>query len=97
MGADGFAERARIELRAAGARAGRRPAAEARTLTPQEEQVARLAARALTNREVATRLFISESTVAYHLRKAFRKLGDSSRRQLAQVLAGSPGEGGDRP
>jgi DNA-binding CsgD family transcriptional regulator len=97
MGADGFAERARIELRAAGARAGRRPAAEARTLTPQEEQVARLAARALTNREVATRLFISESTVAYHLRKAFRKLGVSSRRQLAQVLAGSPGEGGDRP
>jgi DNA-binding CsgD family transcriptional regulator len=98
MGAEGFAERARIELRAAGARARHRPAAEAeaRVLTSQEEQVARLAARALTNREVATRLFISESTVAYHLRKAFRKLGVSSRRELARVLAVSPGEGGDR-
>jgi DNA-binding CsgD family transcriptional regulator len=97
MSSAGFAERARIELRAAGARPGQHAAEQPRALTPQEEQVARLAARALTNREIATRLFISESTVAYHLRKVFRKLDVTSRRELARTsAASSPGEGGDR-
>jgi DNA-binding CsgD family transcriptional regulator len=84
MGTRGFADRARTELHAAGARVGRRVPDSARALTPQEEQAARLAGRGLTNREIAATMFISENTVAYHLKKSFRKLGVSSRRELVQ-------------
>jgi DNA-binding CsgD family transcriptional regulator len=79
----GFAERARLELEAAGENARGRSVSTADELTPQESQVARLAAEGVTNREIATRLFISTSTVEYHLRKAFRKLDVKSRTQLA--------------
>jgi DNA-binding NarL/FixJ family response regulator len=84
FGMDAFAERARVELEATGERARKRTAHTIDQLTPQEAQVARLAVHGNTNREIAAQLFISPSTVEYHLRKAFRKLGVKSRTQLAQ-------------
>jgi DNA-binding CsgD family transcriptional regulator len=84
MGAEAFAGRAERELLATGERAGKRTVDTLDQLTPQETQIARLAANGHTNREIAAQLFISPSTVEYHLRKAFRKLGVKSRTQLAQ-------------
>lgn len=81
VGAHAFAERARRELTAAGERI-EEPAAHVAQLTPQEAEVARLAARGATNADIGSALFISSNTVDYHLRKVFRKLGVSSRRQL---------------
>jgi DNA-binding CsgD family transcriptional regulator len=86
FGMEAFAERARVELEATGERARRRTVDTADELTPQEVQVARLAAAGHTNREIAAQLFISSSTVEYHLRKAFRKLDARSRTQLANRL-----------
>jgi DNA-binding CsgD family transcriptional regulator len=86
FGVEAFAERARVELQATGERARRRTVKTRDELTEQETQIARLAAEGHTNREIAVRLFISASTVEYHLRKAFRKLDVKSRTQLAGRL-----------
>jgi len=86
MGMAAFAKRAGRELRATGERARPRGPAAAEVLTPQEEQIARLVAEHLTNREIAARLFLSASTVEYHLRKIFRKLDVTSRAQIALTL-----------
>ncbi len=86
MGMEAFAGRARAELRATGERARPRGPGTPEVLTPQEAQIARMVAGHLTNREIAARLFISASTVEYHLRKIFRKLGLTSRAQLARTL-----------
>jgi DNA-binding CsgD family transcriptional regulator len=87
MGTEAFAGRAERELLATGERARKRTADTLDQLTPQEEQVARLAAEGATNREIATQLFITQSTVEYHLRKAFRKLDVKSRTQLAHRIS----------
>jgi DNA-binding CsgD family transcriptional regulator len=89
MGAEGFAERARNELAATGETVRRRNVETARDLTPQEERVARLAASGDTNAEIASKLYLSSATIEYHLRKVFRKLDVSSRRELRLVFPAS--------
>jgi DNA-binding CsgD family transcriptional regulator len=86
FGTEAFAERARVELEATGEHARRRTVDTLAQLTPQEAQISRLVAQGNTNREIAAQLFISPSTVEYHLRKAFRKLGVKSRTQLANRI-----------
>jgi DNA-binding CsgD family transcriptional regulator len=83
---EAFAERTWGELQATGERARKRIPDTLDQLTAQEARVARLAASGHTNREIASQLFISPSTVEYHLRKAFRKLDVKSRTQLARRL-----------
>jgi DNA-binding CsgD family transcriptional regulator len=80
LGVAPFARRARDEFAATGAAA---PEQETDTdFTPRESLIARLAADGKSNQEIASALFISSNTVDYHLRKVFRKLGITSRRQL---------------
>ncbi|TMR93165.1 helix-turn-helix domain-containing protein [Nonomuraea basaltis] len=54
-------------------------------LTPQERQIAQLAAQGLSNRDIAARLFLSARTVGQHLYKAFPKLGVTSRTKLRDL------------
>jgi DNA-binding CsgD family transcriptional regulator len=85
-GAEAFARRTERELLAAGEHARKRTAETLGDLTPQEAQISRLVVEGHSNREIAAQLFISPSTVEYHLRKVFRKLDVKSRTQLASRL-----------
>jgi DNA-binding CsgD family transcriptional regulator len=86
MGAEAFARRAERELLATGEHARRRTVDTMGQLTPQETQISRLVAGGRTNRQIAAQLFISPSTVEYHLKKVFRKLGVTSRTQLVHRM-----------
>jgi DNA-binding CsgD family transcriptional regulator len=90
LGAQRWIERTKAELAAAGGRGS----ANIGVLTPQESQIAHLAARGLSNREIGARLFLSPRTVGYHLYKIFPKLGVSARGQLRDItLSGPPPAG----
>jgi DNA-binding CsgD family transcriptional regulator/tetratricopeptide (TPR) repeat protein len=86
LGARQWAERARQELRASGETSHRREREAWGRLSPQEIQIAALAAEGLSNREIGRRLYLSHRTVGSHLYRTFPKLGITSRGQLASVL-----------
>jgi len=86
IGMEAFAERARGELLATGEKARKRTLGTREQLTPQEEQIARLAREGLSNPEIGAQLFISARTAEWHLRNVFAKLDITSRRQLQTAL-----------
>ncbi|MFE2665419.1 helix-turn-helix transcriptional regulator [Streptomyces mirabilis] len=94
LGTRPWTDRTRAELRAAGVTPASAPADSADSLaelTPQQLQIARLAAAGLTNREIGERIFLSPRTVGFHLYRIFPKLGITSRAQLRDALP-EPGE-----
>ena len=97
MGAERFAELAAAELRATGEHARARIPDTVAGLTPQESRIADLTAAGASNSEIAAELFISPSTVDYHLRKVFRKLDLTSRTQLASRLKSGQDAAGPSP
>ena len=86
IGMEAFAERARRELMATGAKARKRTVETRDELTPQEQQIASLARDGLSNPEIGARLFLSPRTVEWHLKKVFTKLEISSRMGLHDAL-----------
>jgi len=88
LGARAWAERADQELRATGEGGWQPTVSPSELLSPQEAQIAQLAARGLSNREIAQRLYLSHRTISSHLYRIFPKLGITSRTQLAAALSG---------
>jgi DNA-binding CsgD family transcriptional regulator len=80
IGMEAFAERTRGELVAVGAKPRVHPTEPRADLTPQEEQIARLARGGLTNAQIGAELFLSPRTVEWHLNRVFGKLGIDSRK-----------------
>jgi ATP/maltotriose-dependent transcriptional regulator MalT len=86
LGASAWAERARQQLRASGESSPHRAAEARERLSPQEIQIAMMAAQGLSNRVIAQKLYVSHRTVGSHLYRIFPKLGITSRAQLSGVL-----------
>jgi DNA-binding CsgD family transcriptional regulator len=86
MGAGAFARRAETELVATGERARRRAPETVLSLTPHEWRIATMVSEGMRNSEVAAQLYVSPRTVEYHLSKVFRKLGLTSRTELAAAM-----------
>nr|WP_280922659.1 LuxR family transcriptional regulator [Streptomyces violaceorubidus] len=89
LGARPWIERAKAELRAAGIEANSVAPGALTRLTPQQQQIVRLAARGLTNREIGEKLFLSPRTVGSHLYRVFPKLGITTRAQLRDAVDGT--------
>jgi len=83
-------DQARRELRASGERVRSRVAVDWAQLSPQELQIAQLAAEGLSNREIGEQLYLSHRTVESHLYRLFPKLGVTSRAQLRDALEPTP-------
>src|SRR4029079_9834613 len=96
IGANAFAERARVELRATGETIRKRRADASDDLTPQERQIAELARDGLSNPDIGERLFLSPRTVEWHLRHVYSKLGIRSRRELEGAFRQPPADGDGR-
>jgi DNA-binding CsgD family transcriptional regulator len=88
-GAHVLADRARAELRAAGARPRRERLSGVEALTAGELRVAELAARGLTNRQIAQTLFVTSKTVETHLGHVYPKLAIAGRSELGEKLQGA--------
>jgi DNA-binding CsgD family transcriptional regulator len=93
LGAAPWAGQAQAELAASGETARRRDPTTIEDLTPQELQIALLLAGGKTTREAAATLFLSPKTIEYHLRHVYRKLGISSRAELAAATSARVGDG----
>ncbi|SEQ41604.1 ATP-binding protein [Microlunatus flavus] len=86
LGAVGWGDRARQELRASGEQSRPRTPEAREQLSPQELLIAQLAAEGLTNREIGARLYLSHRTVGTHLHRIFPKLGITSRVALRAAI-----------
>jgi DNA-binding CsgD family transcriptional regulator len=95
LGARAWAERADQELRATGEGGWQPTISPSELLSPQEAEIAQLAARGLSNREIAQRLYLSHRTISSHLYRIFPKLGVSSRSQLVRALTEPASRSGD--
>ncbi|MES4904161.1 MULTISPECIES: LuxR family transcriptional regulator [unclassified Streptomyces] len=89
LGAHPWIERARSEARAAGLNITDTAPDALAALSPQQQQIIRLAARGLTNREIGEKLFLSPRTVSSHLYRSFPKLGITARSQLRDLIEGA--------
>jgi DNA-binding NarL/FixJ family response regulator len=89
LGFAAVAERARQELRASGETSRKRTPEAWSELSPQELQIAQMAAQGLSNREIGQKLFLSHRTIGSHLYRLFPKLGITSRGQLGSALQSS--------
>jgi len=92
LGAAPWAARARSELRATGLTIGHLADTGPSSLTPQQREIATLAAAGLTNKQIAERLYLSPRTVATHLHQVFPKLGVTTRATLRDALTDLPPE-----
>lgn len=92
LGARPWTVRTQAELRAAGLDVDTADPGAFAGLSPQQQQIVRLAARGLTNREIGERLFLSPRTVGSHLYRAFPKLGVTARSQLRDVVDAAAGD-----
>ncbi|MFD9537566.1 AAA family ATPase [Streptomyces sp. NPDC060010] len=86
LGAPHWSDRTRQLLRSAGESSTQRTPAARDRLSPQELQIATLAATGLTNRQISQRLYLSHRTIGSHLYRIFPKLGITTRTQLAHAL-----------